>query len=74
MKGLVYGGPGVPYWTEIPDPGIRDPRDVIIQIVAGQLDLGHMVTHRFGLGDFMEAYDVFSDPAHSGALKVVLSR
>jgi threonine dehydrogenase-like Zn-dependent dehydrogenase len=39
-----------------------------------QLDLGHMVTHRFGLGEFMAAYDVFADPARSGALKVVLSR
>lgn len=43
-------------------------------LVAGQLDLGHMVTHRFGLDEFMDAYDVFSDPAHTGALKVVLSR
>jgi alcohol dehydrogenase len=43
-------------------------------LVAGQLDLGHMVTHRFGLDDFMQAYDVFADAAHTGALKVVLSR
>jgi len=43
-------------------------------LVAGQLDLGHMVTHRFGVEDFMQAYDVFADPARTGALKVVLSR
>jgi alcohol dehydrogenase len=43
-------------------------------LVAGQLDLGHMVTHRFGLDDFMQAYDVFADPTHTGALKVVLTR
>ena len=43
-------------------------------LVAGQLDVAHMVTHRFGLGDIMEAYDVFSRPAQTGALKVVLSR
>ena len=43
-------------------------------LVAGQLDLGHMVTHRFALDQFMEAYDIFADPMHSGALKVVLSR
>ena len=43
-------------------------------LVAGQLDLGHMVTHRFGLDEFAEAYDVFADPARTGALKVVLSR
>jgi alcohol dehydrogenase len=43
-------------------------------LVAGQLDLGHMVTHRFGLAEFAEAYDVFADAARTGALKVVLSR
>ncbi|MFI7602381.1 alcohol dehydrogenase catalytic domain-containing protein [Actinoplanes sp. NPDC049681] len=47
---------------------------LLAMLVAGQLDLGHMVTHRFGLEEFMAAYDVFADPAHSGALKVVLSR
>jgi alcohol dehydrogenase len=43
-------------------------------LVAGQIEVGHMVTHRFGLDEFMAAYDVFADPARSGALKVVLSR
>ena len=43
-------------------------------LVAGQLDLGHMVTHRFGLEDCMQAYDVFAEPTRTGALKVVLSR
>jgi alcohol dehydrogenase len=43
-------------------------------LVAGQLDVGQMITHRFALPDIMRAYDVFSDPAESGALKVVLSR
>ena len=43
-------------------------------LVAGQLDVGHMVTHRFALDDIMQAYDVFADPAQTGALKVVLSR
>jgi alcohol dehydrogenase len=33
-----------------------------------------MVTHRFALDQIMEAYDVFSEPARTGALKVVLSR
>jgi len=41
---------------------------------AGQLDVGHMVTHRFPFDDFIEAYDVFSSPATTGALKVVLSK
>nr|WP_221380759.1 zinc-dependent alcohol dehydrogenase family protein [Actinoplanes polyasparticus] len=43
-------------------------------LVAGQLDLSHMITHRFGMGEFMAAYDVFADPARSGALKVMVSR
>jgi alcohol dehydrogenase len=43
-------------------------------LVAGQLDTGHMVTHRFALDEIMRAYDVFSRPAETGALKVVLSR
>ncbi|MBM2616320.1 zinc-dependent alcohol dehydrogenase family protein [Actinoplanes sp. LDG1-06] len=43
-------------------------------LVAGQLDAGPMITHRFGFGDFMHAYDVFADAAHTGALKVVVSR
>ncbi|MEV4642947.1 zinc-dependent alcohol dehydrogenase family protein [Actinoplanes sp. NPDC049548] len=47
---------------------------LLTMLMAGQLDLGHMVTHRFALDEFMTAYDVFADPAHSGALKVVLSR
>jgi alcohol dehydrogenase len=41
---------------------------------SGQLDVGHMITHRFGFDDFIEAYEVFADPAHSGALKVLVSK
>ncbi|MEU7875780.1 alcohol dehydrogenase catalytic domain-containing protein [Dactylosporangium sp. NPDC049140] len=41
---------------------------------TGQLDVGHMITHRFGFDDFVEAYEVFADPAHTGALKVLLTR
>lgn len=43
-------------------------------VVAGQLSTAQMVTHRFGLDDIMDAYDTFSRPAETGALKVVLSR
>jgi alcohol dehydrogenase len=38
------------------------------------LDPTPIITHRFGLDEFMEAYDVFSKPAETGALKVVLQR
>jgi alcohol dehydrogenase len=43
-------------------------------LAAGHLGSGQIVTHRFALGDILQAYDVFADPARSGALKVVLTR
>jgi alcohol dehydrogenase len=43
-------------------------------LIGGQLDTGHMITHRFALDEIIDAYDVFSRPAHTGALKVALSR
>jgi alcohol dehydrogenase len=47
---------------------------LLAMVASGQLDLGHLVTHRFALDEFMEAYDVFGAPGRTGALKVVLSR
>jgi alcohol dehydrogenase len=47
----------------------------LLRLVAGQqLDAGNLVTHRFRLDQFDEAYDVFSRAADTGALKVVLTR
>lgn len=47
----------------------------LLRLVAGrQIDAQRFVTHRFGLGDVMEAYDVFSRAAETAALKVVLTR
>jgi alcohol dehydrogenase len=43
-------------------------------LASAQLDVGHMITHRFPLDDFVQAYEVFGAPATTGALKVVLSR
>jgi alcohol dehydrogenase len=34
MKAMVYGGPGVRTWTDVPDPKIIDPRDAIIEVNA----------------------------------------
>ena len=42
-------------------------------LASRQLDLGQLVTHRFGLDDFMRAYEVFANAADTQALKVVLS-
>jgi alcohol dehydrogenase len=41
---------------------------------AGQLDVAGLITHRFGIEEMQDAYDVFSRPQESGALKVVLFR
>ncbi|HEY3506407.1 MAG TPA: hypothetical protein VGN37_26905 [Actinocatenispora sp.] len=38
------------------------------------IDPAALVTHRFDLAEMLGAYDVFADPASSGALKVVLNR
>jgi alcohol dehydrogenase len=41
-------------------------------IQHGQLDPTVLATHRYGLGDTMDAYDTFAASATTGALKVVL--
>ncbi len=46
----------------------------LIGLVANnQLDTTPMITHRFSLGEFETAYDVFSRAGETGALKVVLT-
>lgn len=47
---------------------------LLTMLRSGQLSSGEFVTHRFGLGEIMEAYDVFADAEDSGALKVALFR
>ncbi len=32
MKALVYDGPGAKTWTDVPDPKIQNPSDVIVRI------------------------------------------
>lgn len=43
-------------------------------IQGGRLDPTVFVTHRFALGDAMDAYDAFADAGRTGALKVILKR
>jgi alcohol dehydrogenase len=43
-------------------------------LAAGRLDTSRFVTHRFGLDEMDEAYDVFAHPQDSNALKVALFR
>jgi alcohol dehydrogenase len=42
-------------------------------LAAGQLDVSSLITHRFRMDDFLNAYEVFADPATSGALKVLVT-
>lgn len=43
-------------------------------LAAGRIDPARFITHRFELDDMPEAYEIFSQPQQSGALKVVLTR
>jgi alcohol dehydrogenase len=47
---------------------------LLTMLASGQLDTSSFVTHRFGIGEMLEAYDVFSQAADTGALKVALFR
>ena len=42
-------------------------------LAAGKLDVSSFLTHRFGLPDIMQAYEVFADPQQTEALKVLLT-
>ncbi|WP_067799801.1 zinc-dependent alcohol dehydrogenase family protein [Actinomadura formosensis] len=47
----------------------------LLRLLAGRrLDAGRFITHTFPLNEFIEAYEIFADAAHTGALKVVLTR
>jgi alcohol dehydrogenase len=43
-------------------------------MATGQLKAARFATHHFGFDEFIEAYDVFSGAAETGALKVVVTR
>jgi alcohol dehydrogenase len=43
-------------------------------LASGRLDATRFITHRFGVQDMEQAYDVFARPQQTGALKVVLHR
>jgi alcohol dehydrogenase len=47
---------------------------LLTMLAGGQIDVEPLVTHRFGLPEMMDAYDVFTRANESGALKVVLYR
>jgi alcohol dehydrogenase len=43
-------------------------------LAAEQIDTTQFVTHRFGIAEMLNAYDVFSQAADTGALKIALFR
>ncbi len=47
---------------------------LLTMLAAGQIDTTSFVTHRFGIGEMLEAYDLFARAADTGALKVALFR
>jgi alcohol dehydrogenase len=50
-----------------------DSTPTLIELIrSGRLDASGLITHRFAMGEFPLAYEVFEHPADSGALKVVL--
>ncbi|MET8628759.1 alcohol dehydrogenase catalytic domain-containing protein [Kitasatospora sp. NPDC004669] len=79
----VHGGPAV---LHLEDLWIRDvtittglvdtnSTPLLLDLLAvGRLDVAGLVTHRFGLDEMQDAYDVFADAAGTGALKVALFR
>ena len=34
MKALVYGGPGLRLWEDVPLPGLKDPEDAVVRVDA----------------------------------------
>jgi alcohol dehydrogenase len=47
---------------------------LLTMLANGGIDTTPFITHRFGLGEMLEAFDVFADAVDTGALKVVLFR
>jgi alcohol dehydrogenase len=42
-------------------------------VVSHHLEVSGFATHHFTMKEFEEAYRVFGDAAHSGALKVIVT-
>lgn len=43
-------------------------------VQCGKVDAGKLITHRFALGDILQAYEVFSNAAQEKAMKVILTQ
>jgi len=49
----------------------RHAIDIYLELAREGLSLGHLVTHRFGLSDWRDAFTILGDKRNSGAVKVV---
>jgi alcohol dehydrogenase len=47
---------------------------LLTMLAGGDLKTTDFITHRFGLGEMLEAFDVFAEAADTGALKVAMFR
>ena len=47
--------------------GLVDTSSTPTLLGRRQIDVGHMITHRFAFDDFMAEYDLFAEPASTGA-------
>jgi alcohol dehydrogenase len=45
---------------------------LLAMLAAGRLEMPELITHRFGLDEMQDAYDVFARAGETGALKVAL--
>ncbi len=52
---------------------VSTPR-LLSMLASGRLPTAGLITHRFGLDEMLEAYDVFGQASDTGALKVALFR
>ncbi|WP_148616325.1 alcohol dehydrogenase catalytic domain-containing protein [Nocardioides rubriscoriae] len=77
----VHGGPAVLHLEDLwakdvtITTGLVDTRTtpLLLRLVAeGTLDATSLCTHRFGIDEMQDAYDVFEQAADTGALKVAL--
>ena len=48
-------------------------RDRLKTVESGKVQPEKLITHRFKLDEMLKAYDVFSNAAKEGTLKVILS-
>lgn len=77
VEGQRHAQGGCHEGARLPRSGLVDTYSTptLLRLVAAhQIEAGRFVTHRFGLDEIAHAYDVFSNPADSGAIKVVMTR